>query len=59
MAVTYCQSEETGVAINYLLAKPIKPYALKLAVRAIGAKYIRLAKTLLVVRLFAENVVQV
>ena len=33
--------------INYLLEKPIKTYALQLAVRAIVAKYIKFAKKLL------------
>ncbi len=32
--------------INYLLEKPIRSYALQLAVRAIGAKYMRFAKKL-------------
>jgi CheY-like chemotaxis protein len=108
-AVSYCQSQETGVAIfildvflehttgfnfldavvnkfptahedtiiitgnasddvvnmcvasdiTYLLEKPIKPYALQLAVRAIVSKYIRFAKRLLVDPIFAENVTRV
>jgi response regulator of citrate/malate metabolism len=108
-AVSYCQSQETGVAIfvldvflehttgfnfldavvnkfpmapedtiiitgnasddvvnmcvasdiTYLLEKPIKPYALQFAVRAIVAKYIRFAKRLLVDPLFAESVARV
>jgi response regulator of citrate/malate metabolism len=108
-AVSYCQSQETGVAIfildvflehttgfnfldavvnkfpmahqdtiiitgdasddvvnmcvasdiTYLLEKPIKPYALQLAVRAIVSKYIRFAKRLLVDPIFAENVARV
>ena len=33
--------------VNYLLEKPIKPYALQLAVRAITAKYLNFAKKLL------------
>jgi response regulator of citrate/malate metabolism len=33
--------------INYLLEKPVKAYALQMAVRAIVAKYIRFAKKLL------------
>jgi len=32
--------------INYLLEKPIRPYALQLAVRAIVSKYLRFAKKL-------------
>jgi CheY-like chemotaxis protein len=108
-AVSYCQSQETGVAIfvldvflehttgfnfldavvnkfpmayedtiiitgnasddvvnmcvasdvTYLLEKPIKPYALQFAIRAIVAKYIRFAKRLLVDPLFAESVARV
>jgi hypothetical protein len=45
--------------ITYLLEKPIKPYALQFAVRAIVAKYIRFAKRLLVDPLFAESVARV
>jgi response regulator of citrate/malate metabolism len=45
--------------ITYLLEKPIKPYALQLAVRAIVSKYIKFAKRLLVDPLFAENVARV
>ena len=33
--------------VNYLLEKPVKPYALQLAVRAITAKYLDFAKKLL------------
>jgi DNA-binding NtrC family response regulator len=33
--------------VTYLLEKPLKPYALQLAVRAITAKYLRFAKKLL------------
>ena len=33
--------------VNYLLEKPIKPYALQLAVRAITGKYLDFAKKLL------------
>ena len=33
--------------VNYLLEKPIKPYALQLAVRSITAKYLDFAKKLL------------
>lgn len=42
--------------VNYLLEKPLKPYALQLAVRAIIAKYLYFAKKLLKDPGFAENV---
>ena len=42
--------------ITYLLEKPIKPYALQLAVRAIVAKYIKFAKRLLQDPSLAENI---
>jgi CheY-like chemotaxis protein len=42
--------------VNYLLEKPLKPYALQLAVRAITAKYLDFAKKLLADQNFAENV---
>ena len=42
--------------VNYLLEKPMKPYALQLAVRAITAKYLDFAKKLFQDRGFAENV---
>ena len=42
--------------VNYLLEKPLKPYALQLAVRAITGKYLDFAKKLLQDRRFAENV---
>jgi CheY-like chemotaxis protein len=42
--------------VNYLLEKPLKPYALQLAVRAITAKYLDFAKKLLRDPEFAENV---
>jgi len=45
--------------ITYLLEKPIKPYTLQFAVRAIVAKYIRFAKKLLMDPLFAESVARV
>ena len=44
--------------ITHLLEKPIKAYALQLAVRAIVAKYIRFAKKLLTDPDFAETVVK-
>ena len=42
--------------VNYLLEKPLKPYALQLAVRAITAKYLDFAKKLFQDQRFAENV---
>ena len=42
--------------VNYLLEKPVKPYALQLAVRAITAKYLDFAKKLLQDSDFAEHV---
>jgi len=42
--------------VNYLLEKPVKPYALQLAVRAITAKYLDFAKKLLQDSGFAEHV---
>ncbi len=42
--------------VYYLLEKPVKPYALQLAVRAITAKYLEFAKKLLQDSGFAENV---
>ena len=42
--------------VNYLLEKPIKPYALQLAVRAITSKYLDFAKKLLQNSSFAECV---
>ena len=42
--------------VNYLLEKPIKPYALQLAIRAINAKYLEFAKKLLQDNAFAESV---
>jgi CheY-like chemotaxis protein len=43
-------------SVNYLLEKPIKPYALQLAVRSITAKYLEFAKKLLEDATFAERV---
>jgi response regulator of citrate/malate metabolism len=45
--------------ITHLLEKPIRPYALQLAIRTIVTKYIRFAKKLLVDPSFAENVARV
>jgi hypothetical protein len=42
--------------VNYLLEKPVKPYALQLAVRAITAKYLDFAKKLIRDPDFAESV---
>jgi response regulator of citrate/malate metabolism len=42
--------------VNYLLEKPIKPFALQLAIRAIVGKYLEFAKRLLRDPDFAENV---
>lgn len=50
--VNMCVASE----ITHLLEKPIKPYALQLAVRTIVAKYIKFAKRLLNDPEFAENV---
>lgn len=42
--------------VNYLLEKPIKPYALQLAVRAITDKYLDFAKKLLQDPAYAHSV---
>ena len=42
--------------VNYLLEKPIRPYALQLAVRSIVAKYLKFAKKLMKDSEFAEHV---
>ena len=42
--------------VYYLLEKPVKPYALQLAVRAITAKYLDFAKKLMRDTDFAEHV---
>ena len=42
--------------INFLIEKPIRPYTLQLAVRAILAKYIRFAKKLLKDPALAESI---
>lgn len=42
--------------VNYLLEKPLKPYALQLAVRSITAKYLEFAKKLMQDQRFAANV---
>ncbi len=42
--------------VNYLLEKPVKPYALQLAVRAITEKYLKFAKRLAQDPAFASSV---
>jgi DNA-binding NtrC family response regulator len=42
--------------VSYLLEKPVKPYSLQLAVRAITAKYLAFAKKLMQDSSFAESV---
>lgn len=42
--------------VNYLLEKPIKPYALQMAVRAIAEKYLKFAKKLFKDQDFAKNI---
>ena len=42
--------------VNHLLEKPIKPFALQLAIRAIVGKYLKFAKKLLNDPVFAEIV---
>ncbi len=42
--------------VNHLLEKPIKPFALQLAVRAIVGKYLKFAKKLLEDPSYAEDV---
>ncbi len=42
--------------VNYLLEKPVKPYALQLAVRAITAKYLAFARKLIHNPAFAATV---
>lgn len=49
--VNMCLSSE----VHYLLEKPIRPYALQLAVRAIVTKYIKFAKRLLMDPAFAKK----
>lgn len=44
--------------VNHLLEKPIKPFALQLAIRAIIEKYLRFAKKLIQDPVYAENVAQ-
>jgi DNA-binding NtrC family response regulator len=42
--------------VNHLIEKPLKPYALQLAVRAIAEKYLKFAKKLFQDPDFAKNV---
>ena len=42
--------------VSYLLEKPVKPYALQLAVRAIAQKYLQFAKRLMEDPVFADSV---
>jgi CheY-like chemotaxis protein len=42
--------------ITYLLEKPIRPYALQLAIRAIVSKYLKFAKKLMQDPHFAESI---
>ena len=42
--------------VNYLLEKPIKPYALQLAVKAITGKYLNFAKKLLQDSTYAASI---
>lgn len=42
--------------VSYLLEKPVKPYALQLAVRAIAQKYLQFAKRLMEDSVFADKV---
>jgi response regulator of citrate/malate metabolism len=42
--------------VNYLLEKPIRPYALQFAVRSVVSKYLKFAKKLMQDPVFAQNV---
>lgn len=42
--------------VNHLLEKPVRPYALQLAVRSVVSKYLKFAKVLLKDRDFAESI---
>jgi response regulator of citrate/malate metabolism len=44
--------------VNYLIEKPVKPYALQLAVRSVTAKYLDFAKKLLQDDQFAQSVMR-
>ncbi|MGD9211389.1 MAG: response regulator [Desulfobacteraceae bacterium] len=43
-------------SVNHLLEKPIKPYALQMAVRAIAEKYLKFAKKLFQDQDFAKSI---
>lgn len=45
--------------VNHLLEKPIRSYALQLAVRAVLAKYLKFAKKVLEDKEFADSVAQI
>jgi CheY-like chemotaxis protein len=45
--------------VNHLLEKPIKPYALQLAVRAIAEKYLKFAKKLFRDSEFAKSIANI
>lgn len=53
--VDMCVASEVG----HLLEKPVKPYAMQLAVRSIVAKYIKFSKRLLKDPSFAEAVTRI
>ena len=50
--VNMCVASE----VNHLLEKPIRPYALQLAIRSITSKYLKFAKKLMRDPIFAQNV---
>ena len=50
--VNMCVASE----VNHLLEKPIRPYALQLAIRSITSKYLKFAKKILQDPIFAKNV---
>ena len=45
--------------VNYLLEKPVKPYAMQLAVRSIVSKYLSFSKLLMTDTNFAESVASI
>ena len=53
--VNMCLASE----VHHLLEKPVRPYALQLAVRAITAKYLNFAKKLLKDPAFASSVARI
>lgn len=44
--------------VNHLLEKPVRPYALQLAVRAIAEKYLKFAKRLFQDEAFAKSIMK-